>query len=282
MALRFNQAKSQSFWKHPLYLPYLKNPLSDEQLDAFEQDVGYKLPRAMVDLLRVQNDGYSRYKFEGLPFEMLWGIGNNFPILTLLSREFQEFEPEELGISFSLDGLIAFDGNGHYYWCLDYRENPEMPQVTFVDLENGEYQIIADSFEVFLQTLVLKTEDMWVICSDKKLSELVIIFQSLFSVEIESFDKEAYGYESYRLMFEQDDVFLEPNLVPYAFARHNEGEHTDLLLYDGQIAQRYPEIPAQYSLLNIYEPELADHLIEKLRGVLEIVPLETFLDKQTR
>lgn len=37
MALRFNQAKSQSFWKHPLYLPYLKNPLSDEQLDAFEQ-----------------------------------------------------------------------------------------------------------------------------------------------------------------------------------------------------------------------------------------------------
>lgn len=244
--------------------------------------VGYKLPRAMVDLLRVQNDGYSRYKFEGLPFEMLWGIGNNFPTLTLLSREFQEFEPEELGISFSLDGLIAFDGNGHYYWCLDYRENPEMPQVTFVDLENGEYQIIADSFEVFLQTLVLKTEDMWVICSDKKLSELVIIFQSLFSVEIESFDKEAYGYESYRLMFEQDDVFLEPNLVPYAFARPNEGEYADLLLYDGQIAQRYPEIPAEYSLLNIYEPELADHLIEKLRGVLEIVPLETFLDKQTR
>lgn len=277
--LRFDQTKPQSFWKHPLYLPYVKLPLTDDRLEAFEQEIGYQLTEAMVDLFCVQNDGYSRYGFDGLPFDMVWGIGENFPTLRLLSREFEEYEPKELGIRFSLDGLLAFDGDGHYYWCLDYRETPERPQVTFVDLENDDVQIIAESFEAFLQQLVLKTQETWVICSDKPLSELALVFQSHISMEIEVSDKEADGYDSYRFMLKHDDIFLEPNRVPYVFARQNEGGYADLALYDGKMAQRYPELPAEYSLLMIDNPDLADRLIDTLKGVLDIVPLESLIEK---
>ena len=48
-------------------------------------------------------------------------------------------------MSFELDGLVPFSGDGHWYLCLDYRAS-EQPAVAYIDVECDEQSIIAQDF----------------------------------------------------------------------------------------------------------------------------------------
>lgn len=95
------------------------------------------------------------------------GIGAAYSSLDILNNLIGEEELDYLEFDFSLDGLVAFDGDGHYYNCLDYRKNRDNPQISYIDIECNEEQIIAENFDEFLTMLTLDTEAMWAVKSEK-------------------------------------------------------------------------------------------------------------------
>ena len=43
---------------------------------------------------------------------------------------------EEWGeVSYEIEGLVPFDGDGHWHLCLDYRKCKEDPPIVYVDIE---------------------------------------------------------------------------------------------------------------------------------------------------
>lgn len=261
----------KNFWETPIYLPYLHESLTDKMIKDFEQKIGYKLPASLIELLKIQNGGYVRYSLPETPPMQLWGIGKKYPSLTVLANELDEEEYGEF--SFSLEGLIAFDGDGHYYLCLDYRENKDNPQVSYIDIECDEEEIIADNFDEFLNMLTLKTDDLYVIKSELPLSEVVQLFENVLKIKFDEPDFFDYGYENYQAKFGGDWLFLSPNKVPLAFAREGENNFNLLENYKDKTTSRFPEINTNYSILIFYKKELFSSLKEKLNGILDIVKL---------
>src|SRR3974390_343838 len=118
-------ASPATIWKVPVYLPYLQPPMTEEALADAERYVGHRLPNSYIALLRVQNGGYIRYTLPGSVHSQIRGIGPYYPSLTGFDwREAQEY------VSYELQGLIPFDGDGHWYLCLDYRRAQEHHVVT--------------------------------------------------------------------------------------------------------------------------------------------------------
>ncbi len=141
-------ASPQNIWKVPAYLPYIQPDLTEETISETEHKLGVRLPEDFLALLREQNGGYIRYSLDELPHELINGIGPHFPSLT----DF-DWDVVQEHVSFSLQGLIPFDGDGHWYLCLDYRRNRETPAVSYIDLEcNNEYEV-ANSFADYLKLL---------------------------------------------------------------------------------------------------------------------------------
>jgi hypothetical protein len=70
--------------------------------------IGYRLPKAYLDLLRTQNGGYIRFSLPEMVHNTIAGIGPNFPSLTE-----HNFEDGQDYVSFPLKGLVPFDGDGH-------------------------------------------------------------------------------------------------------------------------------------------------------------------------
>lgn len=101
-------ASPQTIWRVPVYLPYLQPDLTEEALTDAERKLGFRLPEEFLALLRVQNGGYIRYSHEELPHDQIYGIGPHFPALT-------DFDWDDVRehVSFDLQGLIPFDGDGH-------------------------------------------------------------------------------------------------------------------------------------------------------------------------
>lgn len=124
-----NANQLANIWRRPIYLPYLQDPLTPEALRAAEEELGHALPRELVMMLSVQNGGYLRYELEGYPLDAVSGIGEAHPSLTRFS-----WGEERECVSFELDGLVPFSGDGHWYLCLDYRASEE-PAVAYIDVE---------------------------------------------------------------------------------------------------------------------------------------------------
>jgi hypothetical protein len=111
-------------WQVPAYLPYLQPPLTAEAVAAAEDEIGYKLPSEYLDLIRKQNGGYIRYALPDSPHDTIAGIGPYFPSLTRV--DWAECQDR---VSYRLEGLVPYDGDGHWHLCLDYRSNSEIPAV---------------------------------------------------------------------------------------------------------------------------------------------------------
>ncbi len=266
----------ETIWKKPMYLPYVHEVLTDETVKTFEQKFGYKLPQSLIDLLKIQNGGHIRYEFPEAPSMQIWGVGDGYPSLMLLINE---FSPEEVDyVDFSLDGLIAFDGDGHYYHCLDYRQNKDNPEVAYIDIECNAQSVIAKNFDEFLNQLVLNTDNLWVIKSEKPLAQIVEIFKNQLAIKFDKPDYFSYGYALYRGKYGGHWLWLSPNEVPFAFARKGEKNFKQLKNYEGKTASRFPEIDARYTLINIDE-ELILKLTKELNDIVEIVKLSDLLSE---
>ena len=124
-------------WNVPAYLSLVQPELTDEIIQAAEQQLGVKLPAAYLNLLRFQNGGNLRFEAPDSMLNRIYGIGPRAPSITTA------YVSEEWGeVSFEIDNLVPIDGGGHWNICLDYRKNKIEPQVTYVDMECDSQHMI--------------------------------------------------------------------------------------------------------------------------------------------
>jgi len=242
----------QDIWTTPSYLPYVQPKLTDIILKEAEEQLGYKLPVELIELLKSQNGGYINMSIPGSPHNVISGIGPYFP--SLLDFDFEEIEEY---VSYSLKGLIPFDGDGHWYLCLDYRENNSSPYVTFIDIECDEQELIAKSFSEYLSKLEMQVDDKYVIegidSIETTLSKLSRLLKSSFPTP-DYFD---HGYPIYRAKLGNDDnpewIWVSPNIVPNGFVRENDKRYNELKLLVTNKKERYTKLPEHSYIVSFTE-----------------------------
>lgn len=150
------------FWEQSEYAAtnYVSEPLTDELIGSVEQELGYKLPAAYVELMGNQNGGIPKNTAFPTAERTSWaedhaaihgilGIGRKktYSLCGDLGSRFMidEWGYPEIGVYFG-DCPSA----GHDMICLDYRKNGKNgePQVAHVDQEE-DYRItfLAENFE---------------------------------------------------------------------------------------------------------------------------------------
>jgi hypothetical protein len=141
-------------------------PLTDDEVRVCEADFGLRFPQALIDLLKEQNGGYfenSDFKIQGtdLTINEVIGIsssekwGRLQPLSRILDPE--NFPEEDLAeirdVIGDLSKIIPFDGDGHYYYALDYNRlnRSGEPTVLYLDIEGGaSCRKVTDSFAELL------------------------------------------------------------------------------------------------------------------------------------
>ena len=126
-------------------------PPSRAQIERAEAHWKARFPAMYLALLEVRNGGYLRPELE----PELLGIGLD-DHASIEGRSWADLEewacdwlPEDR------ERLIPFAGDGHSWWCFDYRGHDEEPRIACVDLECGTEESIASSFVEFLERDIL-------------------------------------------------------------------------------------------------------------------------------
>ena len=270
-------ASPETIWRVPAYLPYLQPSLTAEAVAAAEREIGFSLPAAYLDLLRVQNGGYIRLELPDLPHGVIAGIGPHFPSLT----GFDWAEVQEQ-VSFPLGGLVPFDGDGHWHLCLDYREDPRVPAVSTIDIEGDRQTRVAASFADYLALLRVEADDDYVLEPTLAVEEIVARLAPALGVAFEPPDTWAQGYPIHRAPLGSADspewLWLSPNHVPRGFVRREDPRYDELKdLLPGQ-ASRYPEVPESGLILSATDGVEARVLAACEAAGLVLKPLRAYLE----
>ena len=186
-------ATPETIWQVPAYLPYLQPSLTDAAVSAAETEIGYKLPSDYLNLLRKQNGGYIRYSLQEMVHNAIAGIGPHFPSLT----DFDWDECQEY-VSFPLEGLVPFDGDGHWHLCLDYRQHKDVPTVTYVDIECDQESPVAASFVDYLAKLQVDVGEDYVVEGVSGIERVTSELSSALGIVFEPPDTYAHGYPTHR------------------------------------------------------------------------------------
>lgn len=248
----------KKLWSRPIYLPDLQPELNSKYIGETEKNIGYKLPKEFIQLLKIQNGGYIRMKLEDLPHNQIFGIG---PYLPNLSK----VDWSEESVSFELEGLIPFDGDGHWYLCLDYRSNEKDPEIWYIDLECDSQSKIANNFKDYLTKLSPNYIEDYLILSPLTLEELVIKIGSILRIKFEDPDTNLYGYKHFRGKRRASWIWISPNQVPRGFVREDDARYEEL---KGQIkgnSLRHPELPSNSILLKFSNEKWALKAVKRLR-----------------
>jgi SMI1 / KNR4 family (SUKH-1) len=247
-----------NFWKAPAYLPYVQPPLTEDLLLEAESKLGYKLPNELVELLKIQNGGYISFSLGESPHDTIAGIGPYFPSLT----DFDFGEVQEY-VDFSLEGLVPFDGDGHWYLCLDYRESYSLPAVTFVDIECNEELKISGTFSEYLSLLKLEIGDEKVIEDVANVNDLIQKFSELLECEFLTSGSLAHGYDKYRSALGDESrpewLWISPNEVPSGFVRETDSRYDELKYLMHGRKMRFDKLPE-----NSYILSCTDGVFEKV------------------
>ncbi len=242
------RATADTIWNVPAYLPYLQPPLTDQAIASAEEAIGYKLPSEYLNLLRKQNGGYIRFSLPEMIHDKIAGIGPYFPSLTGFDwDECQDY------VSFALQGLVPFDGDGHWYLCMDYRKNAQVPVITFADIECDQETRVADSFADYLGMLRICAEDEYVLAGVSDVEKLKADLSRQLGVPFDPTDTWAHGYpiERARLGGKQNPqwLWISPNTVPRGFVRTDDPRYSALKDIMPGFAERFPGLPAHSYLL---------------------------------
>jgi hypothetical protein len=240
---------ADTIWQVPAYLPCVQPPLTDKAIKSAEKKIGYQLPAEYLILLKKQNGGYIRYRLPGTVHRMINGIGPYPSSLTNF-----DWDEDQEYVSYPLEGLVPFDGDGHWYICLDYRENSEIPSVTLADIECDDETHVADSFEEYLEKLEIDTRDEYVLEGVSDIEKIKSDLARLLGIKFSHPDTQAHGYPVHHAgMGTKDDpewLCISPNTVPRGFVRSSDSRYTELKNLMPGTASRFPEIPAGSYLLS--------------------------------
>ena len=267
--------KILSYWSVPTYLPYVQHDLTDEKIKSAEKTLGVTLPKEYVELLKIQNGGYIRYKLEGFPHSITYGIGEFYP--NLIDFDWSDYDGY---VSFKLNGLIPFDGDGHWYLCLDYRNNKNEPQITFIDTEVDTEQIVADTFVDYLAKLIVETDDTWAIEINEKIEKVINYIETILKIKFEEPDTWAHGYSIYRCQYNEGWIWISPNNVPKGFVRTDDDRYEELIKKTEGNALRYPELQENCILVSFSEEDDANHIVDIFkRNSININPLSQYFSQ---
>jgi hypothetical protein len=140
---------------------YNHPPLTDEMVVQAEARLGVRLPQELIDLLRIQNGGYTQgfahpmqqkttWAEDHVPLDDLAGIVLDPQHETAQNLLDTGYMTQEWGLP---PHQVLLSGDGHYWITLDYRNGPD-PSVAWIDVECGEDMQVAGSFAAFLAGLV--------------------------------------------------------------------------------------------------------------------------------
>ena len=140
---------------------YNHPPLTEEMIAVAEKSLDVKLPALLIELLRIQNGGYTAgfafpmtqrtsWSPDHIPFTELYGI---------VLDPFNETTQNMMDTGYMTDewGLpvkqVLLTGEGHWWITLDYRES-QIPCVRWIDVECNEEVVVAEDFDTFINRLV--------------------------------------------------------------------------------------------------------------------------------
>lgn len=140
---------------------YNNPPLTVEMIEYAEKSLKVKLPQRFIDLLSIQNGGYTKgfafpmsekttWSETHVPLPELFGIAIPPSIDSSHNILDTEYMTEEWGLP---EKQVLLCGDGHWWITLDYRKG-DIPAVRWIDCECDEDIHIADSFEDFIDKLV--------------------------------------------------------------------------------------------------------------------------------
>lgn len=127
-------------------------PVTDELIQLVQQKLKVVLPNSYITLMRTQNGGELRTRKlvigeETISVDYLNGIGTKSGEGIWLSNSMKR----EWGLS---NRFVYLFGDGHTWLALDYRRyKGDNPPVTYIDLELGTKQVVAEDFSQFLTLL---------------------------------------------------------------------------------------------------------------------------------
>ncbi|MBA3456825.1 MAG: SMI1/KNR4 family protein [Deltaproteobacteria bacterium] len=241
-------------WRVPIYLPYLQPKLTQRAIVSAENKLGVKLPRAYLDLLRIQNGGYLRLTSVSpnlAPVDCIAGIGSRFP--SILGNDWgdvKEYMREE-GIRkpAGIDALVPFCGDGHFHYCLDYRRSGPRgePKVTYIDVESFDTdKVVAPNFDAFLRKL--RPSGITVAIGIETTAKIGTVAAAISKASRYTFEAQGdqdHGYQVFRAKLPGDSnwAFMTPNVVRLGFVRKAEAK--DVKMRDELAAdvERFPEHP---------------------------------------
>ncbi|HCK83660.1 MAG TPA: hypothetical protein DHW63_03825 [Hyphomonadaceae bacterium] len=250
------------FWQAPAYLPYVQPDITSDAIVAAEAALGVTLPKAYLDLLREQNGGYTRLTLPNSCQSQLWGIGPHYPDI-VTGRGWVDIDESEQPRDGHL--LVPFDGDGHWYLCLDYRDtgpNGE-PRVAHIDVECECEEFVATDFSAFLGLLSCEySSPTWGIVGasmDEVAAALGRVLNVEFGETVEFSEPSDYdfGYPIRRCNLTpekvSDWVWISPNRVPRGFVRQDDPRYLELVGRLPGYTQRMPMNPDVETILECTE-----------------------------
>jgi hypothetical protein len=147
----------KEFWDSTYYI----HPnLTDEMVRIAESTLDVKLPEEYIDLLRVQNGGYTKgfgypmtqrtsWSDNHVPLSELAGIVTDPNIETVQNILMSGYMTEEWGLP---PRQVLLCGDGHWWITLDYRKG-DIPTISWIDTECGEDILVAPNFTGFIEGL---------------------------------------------------------------------------------------------------------------------------------
>lgn len=263
----------KTIWQVPKYLPYLQPSLTDAMVKEAEIKIGYQLPKEYIELLKIQNGGYIRFTIIDTLHSQISGIGPYFPSIT----DYEWLKGYQEALSFELDGLFPFDGDGHWNICLDYRNNKIEPEITYIDTESNYVKPIAKSFKEYLNLLEIETENNYVIETVSTIENVLNKISGIVNIEFEGPDYFAHGYPIYRSKYNESWVWVSPNKVPSAFIRESDDRYEEMKSQMETTSLRYPEILADYLFISVADDKVRENLFEKLTNNSFKIPLKELI-----
>ena len=141
-----------------------KNPaLTDAMAREFETGHGVRLPPLYLELLRIQNGGYTSESFafpttertswaeDFVELEALAGIGPHASLPCGIHNLWNaEYMFHEWGLP---PRQLLLTGDGHWWISLDYRKSFPEPEVWWLDTEMDQTLTLAPTFDAFIAGL---------------------------------------------------------------------------------------------------------------------------------